>query len=148
MSRLLRFSPPLVALCLATSLQAQSRPAPAPSSRAYDRCMQAAETNAAFQDCGERELTRQEALLTAAWRAANAMFDPFVTPGPEYDEEMVRSKQALLAEQRAWIHYKDLACRQWLDGFGREGQVIHFYSCRIGVVADRVRDLKERVSAP
>ena len=50
----------------------------------------------------------------------------------------VPSKAALLSEQRLWIAYKDKSCAWWLDGRGREGQVIHYPLCRATVVEDRI----------
>jgi len=122
----------------AASAQAQQRAKPAPAKSSYDVCMERAQTNVDYQDCGCAELKRQEARLAATWKAAYAslIVDSVVT-----DEER-QARQALLEEQRAWIRYKDLSCLHWRHGNGREGQVIHFYFCRIAVLKERERHLR------
>lgn len=122
----------------AASAQAQQGSKPAVKS-SYDACMERAQTNVDYQDCGSAELKRQEARLAATWKAAYAslIVDSVVT-----DEER-QARQALLEEQRAWIRYKDLSCLHWQHGYGREGQVIHFYLCRIDVLKERERHLRE-----
>ena len=128
----------------AASAQAQQRAKPAPAKSSYDVCMERAQTNVDYQDCGSAELKRQEARLAATWKAAYAslIVDSEVT-----DEER-QARQALLEEQRAWIRYKDLSCLHWQHGYGREGQVIHFYLCRINVLKERERHLREQLLQP
>ncbi len=71
-------------------------------------------------------LDRREAALNAVWKAAYADLD-------------ADAKKALLDEQRAWIAFKDKSCAAWTTGyFGREGQVIHFYTCRGAVIDERI----------
>lgn len=112
---------------------------PAAADTAYDRCARAANNNSDYSSCGSAWIAREETRLNRAWRA--------IYPGLPQS-----SKSALLAEQRAWIAYKDKSCRWRASGdWGREGQVIHYPTCRAKVVADRAdylsliaRDMKER----
>ena len=124
--------------------------AQAPSSRRttrtadpYDACLKRATTNAEYSDCGGAELARQEARLAATWRAVLATFRPDSGEIQLDSADIVPKRQALVAEQRAWVRYKDLACRHWLYGNGREGQVLHYPICKVDVIRDRVTELRE-----
>lgn len=97
----------------------------------YDRCMEAAVTNPDYAACGGQMLDRLDADLNAAWKKAYADLD-------------ASSKQALLAEQRLWIAYKDKSCDYLASGaYGREGQTVHFYTCRAAVIEDRIAYLAD-----
>ena len=53
-----------------------------------------------------------------------------------------QAAQSLLQEQRAWIQFKDAACKYYASGeFGREGQVLSFGACKGSIIADRVATL-------
>lgn len=112
---------------------------PAAADTAYDRCARAANNNSDYSSCGSAWIAREEARLNRNWKA--------VYPGLP-----TSSKSALLTEQRAWVAYKDKSCRWRASGdWGREGQVIHYPTCRAKVVADRAdylalidRDMKGR----
>jgi uncharacterized protein YecT (DUF1311 family) len=100
--------------------------APAQADEAYDACVDKARTNADFSACGNAMLERREAELNRVWKEVNRDLDAGV-------------KKALLEEQRAWIAFKDKSCLPWTTGhFGREGQVIHFYTCRGEVIDARI----------
>jgi uncharacterized protein YecT (DUF1311 family) len=104
--------------------------APAHADPEYDACVDKAGTNRDFSACGSAMLARREAVLNRVWKKAYADLDPVV-------------KKVLLAEQRAWIAYKDKSCLAWTTGyFGREGQVIHFYACRGDVIDARIAYLE------
>ena len=105
--------------------------APAWADPAYDRCMkQSGDTNVAWGECGSAWIGREEVRLNAAWRRVAPRIDG--TAGA-----------ALLAEQRAWVAYKDLSCQLYATGdYGREGQVLHYPICRAGVLAARTRELE------
>ena len=111
---------------------------PAHADEAYDACMERAQTNAAFANCGTRMLARRELELNRVWKAAVAGLE-------------ASARSALLAEQRLWIAYKDESCAWWRSGaFGREGQTMHFYTCREGVIGQRIEYLHalERAGTP
>lgn len=97
---------------------------------AYDRCINGSDgTNQAFADCGAGWVQREEDRLNGTWKR--------VFPLVEGD-----TKAALLAEQRAWIPYKEASCRLYAAGdFGREGVVIRSPTCRAELIADRSRQL-------
>jgi uncharacterized protein YecT (DUF1311 family) len=100
--------------------------APAPADPGYDRCMQRAVTNPDFAACGTALVARREAELNRTWKAAFARLD-------------APTKAELLSEQRLWIAFKDKSCRYWTTGsYGREGQTVHFYTCRAEVIAQRI----------
>lgn len=99
----------------------------------YGRCVDRAKTNPQFSACGGALLERREAVLNRVWKSTYATLD-------------AAAKKALLDEQRAWIAFKDKSCAPFTTGyFGREGQVIHYYSCRAGVIDARITYLKDLV---
>jgi uncharacterized protein YecT (DUF1311 family) len=133
----------LMTLLLSLALFTKGAPAQSDASQntrigPYDTCMEQAKTNLDFQDCGEKEVARLERLLGATWKTTFTGF----TSDPS-NKEMLESKQALLNEQRSWIKYKDASCLHWYSGHGREGQVLHFYTCLIGILQERILYLKD-----
>ena len=95
--------------------------------RAYDRCIGAADNiNLNFLRCGQARIESDEALLNATWKTA-------------YGDLEAEAKPAMLAEERAWVAYKEKSCL-WLNhGYGREGDVIGYPQCRAHVIEDRIR---------
>ena len=95
----------------------------------YDACMEAAVTNPDFIKCGGELIARRDAELNRAWKEATADLD-------------APTKAALLDEQRLWLAFRDKSCRYWATGaFGREGQAVHFYTCRAAVIDARIEYL-------
>jgi uncharacterized protein YecT (DUF1311 family) len=96
----------------------------------WQKCINGTTTNYDWSQCGSAEIKRQEARLNAAWKKAFACFDT---------EEMRAPKQDFLEEQRLWIKWKESSCNFYSDGqaFGREGQVLSYFSCRASVIAQR-----------
>ncbi len=92
---------------------------------AYGECTHKAVTNPDYGVCGAARLKDGDTLLNEVWKRV-------------YGDASGEVKRALLAEQRLWIAYKDRSCQFWLDGQGREGQVIHFPRCRAAVIEDRI----------
>ena len=135
----------LLVTCAIATAGAQGPPARRTPRTAdpYDACLNRATTNVEYSDCGVAELARQEARLAATWRAVLATFRPDSGETQLDSVNVVPQRQALVAEQRAWVRYKDLACRHWLYGNGREGQVIHYPVCKVDVIRDRVTKLRQ-----
>jgi uncharacterized protein YecT (DUF1311 family) len=106
--------------------------APAFSDPAYDACMAASDgTNTAWSECGGALIQREEKRLNDIWKRV------FPTLSPS-------TQEALRTEQRAWVAFKDASCEYWTnrEEYGREGQVLHFPSCRAAVIAERIRYLE------
>jgi uncharacterized protein YecT (DUF1311 family) len=96
---------------------------------AFDACMKAASTNVDFGECGGSYMKRADDALNAAWKKV-------------YPLANGQSAKDLLAEEQAWIAYKDKSCLLYANGEnGREGQVISYPACRAGVIEARARDL-------
>jgi uncharacterized protein YecT (DUF1311 family) len=113
----------LFALALAASL--------APMDEGYDACMENAVTNPDFIKCGSEMLDRRDAELNRVWKEAFA-------------DQDAKTKEVLLAEQRLWLAFRDRSCLYWGAGaFGREGQTVHFYTCRAAVIDSRIEYLNE-----
>lgn len=101
----------------------------------YQRCLDKAVTNPEFAQCSGNEIKRQESLLNTAWAKASAAMK-------EWD---AKAHADLLTEQRAWVVYKDASCTYFdnREAFGREGEVMHFGSCRVDVLKQRVKKLND-----
>jgi uncharacterized protein YecT (DUF1311 family) len=83
----------------------------------------------AWAACGGEWVAREDARLNAAWKRL-------------YAASGSATKKDLLEEQRAWNAFKDKACQFYANGdFGREGQVLHFPSCRAELIARRIATL-------
>lgn len=126
--------PSKVALCgLALALGAVGAIGFAPTlaaEEAYTRCIDSSSTNTAWSECGGQWIAREEQRLNATWVRV------FPKLAPE-------ARKALRETQRAWITFKEKSCQHYLTGeYGREGQVLHYPSCRGAVIAARRRDLE------
>lgn len=88
-------------------------------------------TNADWQKCGVDYVAREDKKLNTSWKKA------FDAAGP-------LTKTDLLEEQRAWISYKEKACNFFSNGEqGREGQVLHIFSCKAAVIDQRIKELED-----
>ena len=95
----------------------------------YDACMKAASTNVAFGECGKAYLKRADDALNAAWKQT-------------YRLASGQTAKDLLAEEQAWIAYKEKSCLFYANGEnGREGEVISYPGCRGQVIEQRTKDL-------
>jgi len=122
---------PIARLVSAAAFAAASLIAmPAHADPLYDRCAAKAVTNPDYAACGAAMVDRLEASLNAVWKSVYPSFP-------------AEAKPALLDEQRAWIAFKEKSCATYSTGaFGREGQVIGFFTCRARVLTDRIEALK------
>jgi uncharacterized protein YecT (DUF1311 family) len=95
----------------------------------YDACLKTATTNVDFSECGGAYIKRADDALNAAWKQT-------------YRLASGQTAKDLLAEEQAWIAYKDKSCLFYANGeSGREGQVISFPGCRGEVIEQRTKDL-------
>ena len=115
-------TPTLLSLAAAAVVLALA--APARADAPYDACMDKAVTNPDYAQCGAALVAREDQRLNAVWARVFPKLEP-------------AQKAQLRAEQRLWIAWKDKSCGFWLEGNGREGQVIHYPACRAQVIADR-----------
>jgi uncharacterized protein YecT (DUF1311 family) len=121
-----------VAALLATvTVHAAAPPAADPAQTAYATCMDKSDgTNPAWSVCGQALVDAEEVRLNATWTKA-------------YADLETKSKADLLAEERAWIAYKDKSCLYLANGdYGREGQVVDYPNCRAGVIVERIKYLE------
>ena len=96
---------------------------------AYDACMKTANSNVDFDECGKAYLKRADGALNAAWKQT-------------YRLGSGQTAKDLLAEEQAWIAYKEKSCLFYANGeSGREGQVIGFPGCRGAVIEQRTKEL-------
>ncbi len=95
----------------------------------YDACMKTATSNVDFAQCGGAYVKRADDALNAAWKET-------------YRLASGQTAKDLLAEEQAWIAYKEKSCLFYANSdSGREGQVISFPGCRGQVIEQRTRDL-------
>jgi uncharacterized protein YecT (DUF1311 family) len=114
------------AAVIAAALLAAADPA-APSA---DCTIDEGGTNPEWAACMWAHVGAQETRLNRVWRELQPMLPK-------------ASRADLLAEQRAWIAYKEKSCRLWANGdWGREGQVLEMPACREAVVAARAKELE------
>ncbi len=105
---------------LVSSLLAGS---PALADETFEACMK----NSSPEDpkCGEEWIAREQAKLDATWQRLMSVADGHVA-------------EALDAEQRAWVAFRDLACNFKLDeGFGGAGGPTGYHACRAQTIAER-----------
>jgi uncharacterized protein YecT (DUF1311 family) len=96
---------------------------------AYDACMKTATSNVDFSQCGGAYVKRADDALNAAWKQT-------------YKFATGQTAKDLLAEEQAWIAYKEKSCLLYANGErGREGEVIAFPACRGQVLEQRTKDL-------
>jgi uncharacterized protein YecT (DUF1311 family) len=98
---------------------------------AYDTCIDESDgSNVAWGQCGSEWVEREDVKLNRTWKK--------VFSGTEG-----QTKEDLLAEQRAWITYKEAACAFYANGdFGREGQVLGYPNCQAEIIAERTGRLE------
>ena len=101
---------------------------------AYKRCTTSADDKtdfmSAYGQCGADWIQREDDKLNAVWKKV-------------YGPLEGQTKKDLLAEQRAWIPYKESTCQFYLNGdWGRQAFQIDFARCRAKVIASRTRELQ------
>ena len=88
-----------------------------------------------FGPCNAEALKRDEAKLTAAWKRAVASVGGTETSvGTD-----------LLVEQKAWYQFKQKACAYYYNQeyYGRDGIVIGYPTCMMGVIRQRIKFLND-----
>ena len=107
-------------------------PGHAKADPAYDRCIDEARDDTQFAACGDQWVEREDRSLNAAWRELL----PLV--------ENPADHEALVAEQRAWIAFKDQSCNfLYSEYWGALGRQAYFPRCRAAVIAARTAELRE-----
>jgi uncharacterized protein YecT (DUF1311 family) len=69
----------------------------------YDACMKTANSNVDFGECGKAYLKRADDALNAAWKET-------------YPLASGQTAKDLLAEEQAWIAYKEKSCLFYANG--------------------------------
>lgn len=98
---------------------------------AYDKCINDSDgTNTAWGECGGAFMKREDDKLNTTWKRVFALTSD-------------QTKTDLLAEQRAWVQFREAACQFYANGdSGREGQVLSYPVCVAGVISDRTEALE------
>lgn len=97
----------------------------------YDTCIDQSDgTNGAWALCGGDWLQRADRELNSVWKKV-------------YAATSNQTRKDLLSEQRLWNAYKESSCDFYTNGmWGREGHVLGFPACRVGVIESRIRQLE------
>lgn len=104
---------------------------PVLADEAYDKCLNDPNgNNGIWSECGAILLKQEEARMAEAWKKAFAL--------ATLDSE----KKLLLAEQRAWIAFKDKSCNLHLEDHGTQGIAVDFPMCRAEVLVARRKQLE------
>lgn len=127
-----------VMIYLALVMGAISSSAPAKAHEMpWAECLNAAVTNEEYAACTGAIVDAADVRLNAAWRLIFAK---------EGGTQTVRG-QALIAEQRAWIEFRELACAEYMGPHsGREEEVIHGPLCVAAIIEARTDDLHTRAA--
>jgi len=95
----------------------------------YEACMRRRIRTPDFDECGRAYLKRADDALNVAWKET-------------YPLATGQTAKDLLAEEQAWIAYKEKSCLFYANGDkGREGQVIAFPARRGEVIEQRTKEL-------
>ena len=95
------------------------------------KCPENPSTNSDFAACTAAEKQSKEAILKEVLDCVQS----------KAQKETPNSYKALLVEQEAWEKFKDTACKFYLDDYGREGQVIHYNTCKAKLIEERAKHL-------
>lgn len=102
-------------------------------------CLETATSNADFSECYAEKIEAADAQLNKNWKIVADHLRGMAKKNGS------KAYQLMLNEQRHWIRFKEKACEYYrtkaLD-FGREGAVIGYGSCQLGVIQDRVKYLE------
>jgi uncharacterized protein YecT (DUF1311 family) len=113
-------------------LLAAAGPLAAHADPQLDTCMQSAETSLEFSECTGAAIKRSDTTLNERWRKLMALLK-------DYDKS---DRDSLLAEQRAWIAFKEQSCSfYWGSDFGSLHRTIEGPLCRLRVIQNRIADL-------
>ena len=98
-------------------------------------CLDTAQTNPEFAACSATKIKQADSRMTVAWRSLLA----------DAGGSKTADGQLLLNEQRAWIAFREKACREFFGPqAGREAQVLHGPLCIANIIEDRAKDLEAR----
>ena len=110
---------------------------PARADSEYEACI-ANSPEVEFAVCGANWVEREDARLNAAWREVLPLLE-------------ARERERLVAEQRAWIRFKDGACEYfYTDYWGTVGRNTWYPRCVADIVIARtvqLRDIKARIDS-
>ena len=102
----------------------------------YDSCI-AESRESEFAACGAAWVEREDRRLNAAWRALLPLVEG-------------RERDALVAEQRAWIAFNDQSCDYFYSEiWGTIGRNNWYPQCRADIIIARTRqldDIRERIA--
>ena len=116
--------PPIILAALLLTADPESAAA-----TAWRACIDRTTTNDEWGRCGGDYIRRVDMELNSKWTELMA-----ATQG--------QTKADLVTEEKAWIAYKETACRFYENGdWGREGQVLHGPACLAQVIERRTRQL-------
>lgn len=102
-----------------------------PAETAWRACVDRTTTNYDWGQCGGDYVRAADAALNAEWKKLMAVVDG-------------ETKADLIAEEKAWIAYRDGACRFYHNGnWGREAEVLHYPGCVAGVIEQRTEQLAD-----
>jgi len=106
-------------------------------------CLETATSNVDFSKCYADKINEADKQLNLKWKEVAAYLRGL--------EKSNKSKvyQSMLAEQRSWVRFKENACQYYrakTQDFGREGAVIGYGGCQLGILEDRLRYLQNFLS--
>ena len=123
----------VIELLIATGAAAAPLPKPA-YELAFEQCAETAVTDPQIAACYWGAVEAADRVLNARWREMNAKLTEDDFPG---------AKGKLLAEQRAWITFKESACDFYDgNGFGSMHRVMAKPQCQKEIIEHRTAQLE------
>lgn len=102
---------------------------PASAETTWRDCVDKTTTNMEWGACSGDYIRSADQALNAAWKQLMAAAQG-------------QTKADLIAEEKAWIAYRETACKFYLNGdYGREGQVLHGPACIASLIEKRTTEL-------
>ena len=96
---------------------------------AWRACIDRTGTNLEWSRCSGVFVQEADAALNAKWAQLMAVAEG-------------KTKADLVAEERAWVAYRETACRFYRNGdWGREGEVLHGPGCVAAAIEQRTQVL-------
>jgi uncharacterized protein YecT (DUF1311 family) len=140
----------LLTLAAPAATQERSGPELAGLDARLQSCLAAAQTNADYSACYATAVASADTLLNQQWRAILARYTPQQAGDswPGQRAQLTRVRARLVAEQRAWVAFKEASCQfYWEPAFGSMHRSIVGPSCRLEIYRSRIGQLQTILDA-
>jgi uncharacterized protein YecT (DUF1311 family) len=144
------FAALLLIAALPAVAQERGRPELAALDSTLQTCLAAAQTSMDYSDCYTTAVNTADTMLNQQWRAVLARYTPQQAGDswPGQHAQLTRVRARLVAEQRAWVAFKEASCQfYWEPAFGSMHRSIVGPSCRLEIYRSRIGQLQTILDA-